>query len=139
MGFTVLVTFAADSFCLLATILLANRTKRYRIYKAKSMPEIIMGMSCVRKVYSDKSIGMMNLASLKVIVYHEATATNRTQITPKMIVRFVLFFIMPSSKEMYLSLDEINISLSERAVNRKDTNTSLSVLQKNKTPDARAL
>ena len=54
-------------------------------------------------------------------------------------VTIYLFFIMPSSKEMYLSLDEINISLSERAVNRKDTNTSLSVLQKNKTPDSRAL
>ena len=46
---------------------------------------------------------------------------------------------MVSPDEMYLSLVEINISLQRLAVNRKDTNTSLSVLQKNKTPDARAL
>ena len=58
-------------------------------------------------------------------LYHEDIATSRAHITPRQIVSFVLFFIMVSPDEMYLSLVEINISLQKLAVNRKDTNTSL--------------
>ena len=90
------------------------------------MPEIIIGRSCTLKTYSDKSIGTINLELLNAIVYHEDIATSRAHITPRQIVSFVLFFIMVSSNEMYLSLYEINISLQRLAVNRKDTNTSLS-------------
>lgn len=67
----------------------------------------------------------MNLELLKVIVYHEDIAMSRAHIMPKQIVNFVLFFIIKSSIEIYLSLDEINISLYECIVNSKDTNISL--------------
>ena len=98
----------------------------FTIYKVRSTPEIIIGRSCTLKTYSDKSIGTINLELLNAIVYHEDIATSRAHITPRQIVSFVLFFIMVSSDEMYLSLVEINISLQRLAVNRKDTNTSLS-------------
>ena len=91
----------------------------------KKRAEIIIGRSCTLKTYLDKSIGTINLELLNVIVYHEDIATSRAHITPRQIVSFVLFFIMVSSKVIYLSLNKINISLRKLAVNRKDTNTSL--------------
>ena len=117
LGLTVLADCEVLSFPFFAAIAFTNSAKRYRTYKVISMPEIIIGRSCTRNTYFDKSIGAINLESLKVIVYHEAATTSRAQITPKMIVRFVLFFIMLSSKEIYLSLDKTNISLLQRAVN----------------------
>jgi len=65
-------------------------------------------------------MGTINLESLKVIVYHDDTATSRAHIAPSQAVHFLLFFfIVATSKVMYLSLDEINISLYGIAVNRK--------------------
>ena len=114
-----------NSLRLFVMIYLKSSTTRYTTYKAKNTPEIIIGRSCALKTYSDKSIGAINLELLYAIVYHEDIATSRAHITPRQIVSFVLFFIMVSSKVIYLSLNKINISLCKLAVNRKDTNTSL--------------
>jgi hypothetical protein len=126
LGFIVLVDCKVNSLRLFVLIDSKNNTTIFTIYKVRSTPEIIIGRSCTLKTYSDKSIGTINLELLNAIVYHEDIATSRAHITPRQIVSFVLFFIMVSSDEMYLSLVEINISLQRLAVNRKDTNTSLS-------------
>lgn len=85
-------------------------------------------MSFTLNVYLDKSIGTINLESLKTIVYHDDTPVNITHNIPNKIVNlFLVFLITTPPKVIYLSLNRINISLQDYNVNKKDTNISQNI------------
>ena len=105
LGFIVLVDCPVTPLRLFIIIPRTNNTQRYRIYKTRSKPETIIGKSFVRKVYSERFIGAINLESLKVIVYHDDNTTSKAHTTPAKIVSLVLIFfiIAPSKSDIFIS------------------------------------
>ena len=67
----------------------------------------------------ERFIGKINRDSLKAMVYHEAAPVSSAHIMPaKIVILVFLFFILfPPKQVIYLSCDEINISLSKPDVN----------------------
>lgn len=68
----------------------------------------IMGKSCTRNVYVEKSIGTTSLESLKTTEYQEDAAISSPQVIPPASTRFTgkAFIVIPPISDIFVSLQD---------------------------------